>query len=78
MDNFKHYLLSKHIVSEKQLPYYIHWVYQFYNFTKKDRHDSVLTDEIDRYLDLLNRRKEDWQERMQKNRSELKRSKRNN
>ncbi len=80
MDNFNHYLLSRHIVSEKQLPYYTHWVNQFYNSTKKGRHDYVLSDEIDRYLDLLNRRKEDWQLRqggMQKNRSDQKPAKRN-
>lgn len=61
MDNFKQYLLSRHIVTEKQLPYYLHWIDQFYNYRHKARDESVLPDEIDTYLELLNRRKEDWQ-----------------
>lgn len=61
MENFKQYLLSRHIVTEKQLPYYINWVNQFFNFSHKSRNDSLLPDEIDKYIELLNRRKEDWQ-----------------
>ena len=61
METFKQYLLSRHIATERQLPYYIHWIDQFYNFAGKARNESGLPDEIDRYLDLLNRRKEDWQ-----------------
>ena len=61
MQQFKRYLLSRHSVTEKQLPYYVNWVSQFYNFNPKARNDAISPDEIDKYLDLLNRRKEGWQ-----------------
>ena len=61
MKDFKSYLVSKRIVTEKQLPYYINWVSQCFNYFNKAAEDGISQDEIDQFLAVLGKHKEDWQ-----------------
>jgi len=47
MEDFRSYLLSKRIVSEKKLVYYLVWINQFYVFCEKTPGDDVSAKEID-------------------------------
>lgn len=61
MKAFKDYLYSKQVVTEKQIPYYISWVSQFFAFLEKDTDAEVLSSEIDGFLKHLASSCEEWQ-----------------
>ena len=61
MEEFRSYLLSKRIVPEKNLVYYLSWITQFYAFCDKRPGDDVSAEEIDRFLKYLMKSREDWQ-----------------
>jgi len=61
VEEFRSYLLSKRIVPEKNLVYYLSWITQFYAFCDKSPGDDVSAEEIDRFLKYLMRSREDWQ-----------------
>jgi hypothetical protein len=50
MEDFRSYLLSKRIVSEKKLVYYLVWVNQFYAICNKIPGDDVYAEEIDGFV----------------------------
>ena len=61
MDGFKSYLLSRHLMTEKKAGFYLYWVSQFYGHCRKYPADAVQTEDIERYLKFLSKRREDWQ-----------------
>lgn len=61
MEKYRNYLISKRIVTEKHLPYYLSWVSQFYAFCKKPETETVTDSEVDAFLKKLMRSCEDWQ-----------------
>jgi integron integrase len=61
MEGFKTYLLSGHVPNEKKAGFYLYWVSQFYGHCNKSPGDRVGSEDIDRYLKSLSRRREDWQ-----------------
>lgn len=61
MEDFKSFLLSRHVTTEKQAAFYLHWVVQFFGHCKKEPGDRIETDDIGQYLRFLSKRKEDWQ-----------------
>jgi len=61
MEDFKSYLLSKRIVSEKKVIYYLVWVSQFCAFWDKIPGDDVSAEEIDGFVKHLMKSREDWQ-----------------
>ncbi len=46
MKQFKDYMLHKHIIPEKKMPYYISWISQFYAFCGKEVGDVISTGDI--------------------------------
>ncbi len=61
MEKFADYLISKSIIPENQIPYYIGWVKAFFRFLDKDTSENVTADEIDRYIKGLVKLVEAWQ-----------------
>ena len=61
MEHFRSYLLSKRIVPEKKLRYYLSWITQFYAFYDKSLCDDVSSEEVDGFLGHLMKSREDWQ-----------------
>jgi integron integrase len=61
VERFKSYLLSKQIIPEKKLDYYLSWVIQFYGFCGKLPYGEVSAEEIDTFLKHLTRFREEWQ-----------------
>ena len=61
MEDFRFYLLSKRIVSENKLVYYLVWINQFYAFCDKSPGDDVSAEEIDGFVKHLMKSREDWQ-----------------
>jgi len=61
MKDFKRYLISKNIVSKKQLHYYLNWIAQFYAFCQADIGTAVESEQITQYLKQLSKNLEDWQ-----------------
>jgi hypothetical protein len=61
VEHFRSYLLSKRIVPEKRLGYYLSWITQFYAFCDKGLYDDVSHEEIDAFLRHLMKSCEDWQ-----------------
>jgi integron integrase len=61
MEKFKAYLLSKRIVPENRVPYYISWVSRFFASCDKEPGDKFSQDEVDRFLQKLGKNAEDWQ-----------------
>jgi integron integrase len=61
VEDFKTYLLSKHIVPETKLSYYISWITRFYAFCGKNPGDDVSPEEIASFLKQLTKSREDWQ-----------------
>jgi integron integrase len=61
MEDFKSYLLSRHIPDEKKSGFYMYWVSQFYAHCNKSPCDRVESEDVDQYLKFLSKRREDWQ-----------------
>ena len=61
LEEFRNYLISKNIVTEKKAPYYIVWVSNFYIFTEKKPGSGFSNAEVDRFLKHLSKSKEEWQ-----------------
>jgi integron integrase len=61
MEQFKSYLLTKHLIDEKKAGFYVSWVTRFYEFYKKKIEDPVTSEDIERYLKYLSKNREDWQ-----------------
>ena len=53
MEDFRSYLLSKRIVSENKLSYYLVWINQFYAFYDKIPGDDVSAEEIGGFVKHL-------------------------
>jgi len=61
MQNFRDYLETKRIVTKKRVPYYVAWVSQFFNYFDKKPNDEISSEEIEKFLKYLTKRKEEWQ-----------------
>jgi hypothetical protein len=61
MNRFAQYLSNKHIIPNRQISFYIHWVRQCYAFCKKAADLCITSDEIDGYLKHISKQKEYWQ-----------------
>jgi integron integrase len=61
MEGFKSYLLSGHVPDEKKAGFYLYWVSQFYGHCNKVPGDKIESEDIDRYLKFLTKRRDDWQ-----------------
>lgn len=61
MQNFRDYLETKRIVTKKRVPYYVAWVSQFFNYFDKKPNDEISSEEIEKFLKHLTKRKEEWQ-----------------
>ena len=60
MEDFKSYLLSKHLPNEKKVGFYLYWVGQFYSHLNKSPMYKVKPEDIDQYLKFLTKRREGW------------------
>ncbi len=61
MDEFTNYLLSKAIVPQKQVRYYVSWLKTFFRLIGKDPSENVSSEEINQFLKNLAKRSEGWQ-----------------
>lgn len=61
MEDFKSYLLSKHISDKKKAEFYLYWVNLFYRHCNKHNGESFDSEDIDQYLKFLAKSREDWQ-----------------
>jgi len=61
MEGFKSYLMSRHISNEKKADFYVRWVAQFYRYSGKIQDDGIAPQDVERYLNHLSKRREDWQ-----------------
>jgi hypothetical protein len=61
MDRFAQYLSTKRIISDRQIPFFIHWVRQCYAFCRKTTDLYITSDEIDGYLKHISKQKQSWQ-----------------
>jgi len=61
MDRFVQYLSTKRIISDRQIPFFIHWVRQCYAFCRKATDLYITSDEIDGYLKHISKQKQSWQ-----------------
>ncbi len=61
MKTYRNYLLSKHIIPEKQIPYYVNWVTNCFSFNKKYPDMDISDKDIRCYLSKIEKQKEDWQ-----------------
>lgn len=61
MEGFKSYLLYSHVFNEKKADFYLYWVSQFYRHCNKYPGDRVESEDIQKYLKFLSKRREDWQ-----------------
>ena len=71
MKRFKNYLLTKRIIPENRVPYYLEWVSKFYAFCDKEPGDDVSTGEVETYLRHLSKFCEEWQVKQAKEAIEL-------
>ena len=55
MEGFKSYLLSRRMVTEKKVVFYLHWVARFYSFCSKQIGEHVHQEEIDGFLNQLSK-----------------------
>lgn len=60
-DDFGNYLISKHIVNEARVSYYINWVTRCLHCADKRFGDELTSTEIDRFINRLSKTKEQWQ-----------------
>ncbi|MEW6078855.1 MAG: integron integrase [Thermodesulfobacteriota bacterium] len=61
MEKFTTYLISKSIIPEAQVRYYVGWVKAFFRSLGRDPAQKVTSEEIDRYLRGLAKIHEEWQ-----------------
>lgn len=61
MERFKSYLLSRHVINDKNAGFYLYWVTEFYKYCKKHLTDSVTKEDIEGFLKYLSKSREDWQ-----------------
>ena len=61
MEGFKSYLLSRQIIAEKKVGFYLHWVARLYSFCNQQLGSEFLSADIDRFLKHLSKEKEQWQ-----------------
>ena len=71
MEDFKSYLLSKHVPDAKKAGFYLYWVGLFYRHCNKLPGDKIESEDIDRYLNFLTKRREDWQVKQASEASQL-------
>jgi len=58
---FHDYLLTKRLVPEKKVPFYIHWVERFIDHGAKSGYEHSDSNHVEPFLTLLAKSKEDWQ-----------------
>ena len=63
MEQFANYLISRSIVPQKQVPYYIGWVNSFFRSLGRTTTDKITFEEVDRFIKALSGKREDWQVR---------------
>ncbi len=61
MKDFQIYLLNKHIVLEKTVPYLASWVSRCYAFADKEIGSQLSPADVERFLRSLMRSYETWQ-----------------
>lgn len=61
LKTFEQYLCQKRLITEKQLPYYLHWVSRFISFCEKNNASVNDDGQIESFLRLLAKSKEEWQ-----------------
>jgi integron integrase len=61
IEQFKSYLLSRHLTNKKKMGFYLYWVTRFHAFCKKQPTDPIITEDIERYLRHLSHSREEWQ-----------------
>ncbi len=61
LDKYEQYLSSRKIVLDKKITYYAHWVRQCYQSCNKSLEQTVQSNEIERYLNRIEKYKEPWQ-----------------
>jgi len=61
MEKFKSYLISSKLTDEKKAGFYVSWVTRFYRFCNKTPEAVITMEDIERYLKLLSKSREEWQ-----------------
>jgi integron integrase len=61
MQEFKAYLLAMKITSPKVVDFYLHWVRQFYRFSRMEIGEPSTREAVETYLKYLSKKHEDWQ-----------------
>lgn len=60
-DEYSNFLISKHIVAESKVTYYINWVAKCLKWSSKKFGDDLTPTEVDHFLKRLSKTKEQWQ-----------------
>jgi len=61
LNGFKSFLERKHLVSEKKLAFYLYWVSSFVSYCEKQGFPSSDNSNIDPFLHVLAKTREEWQ-----------------
>lgn len=61
MNSFQQYLSNQKIMPASKISYFLHWIKRCYLHCNKPGSATLEQDEIDSFLHLLARQKEDWQ-----------------
>ena len=61
MKDFHNYLLSKMLISNKKVPYYVSWVKKYFAFTGSGPENQINSTLIDKFISNLTNNHEDWQ-----------------
>lgn len=59
--DFEQYLRRKAYIQEKYVPYYLKWVTYCYLFLDQPEHISLISDQLQSYLNHIAKTREDWQ-----------------
>lgn len=61
MQEFKAYLLAMRMTTPKTVDFYLHWVRQFYRFSRMEIGETANREAVEAYLKHLSKKHEDWQ-----------------
>ena len=61
IEKFRNYLLSKRLVTEKQLPFYLRWAGKFLQFCESFSGNEKMENLVDSFLIEFGRSREQWQ-----------------
>ena len=61
MNDFKEFLVSKRVIPEKRVPFYLLWVRRFQEYTQKRANEDFSEREVKAFVKSLEKDYEEWQ-----------------